>query len=182
MVYDSAKHHRRSIRLRHYDYSRAGAYFITVCVDRRASILGAINDDRAVCSPVGQIVHDTWSAIATRFPQTELDEFVIMPNHVHALLWILRPEVARGTTSKPVKLGGIVGAFKSISTIEVNRARSSPGQALWQRNYYEHVVRDDDELYRIRKYIVENPARWGDDEENPANWERAPGTWEPASW
>ncbi len=131
---------------------------------------------------VGEMVHTTWSALPTRFSFIMLDAFVVMPNHNHAVLAIvgagLAPPASRQATRegeaslaptvKPVSLGQIVGAFKSLSTIEVNRRLNRTGAALWQRGFYEHIVRGEGELQKVQRYIWENPQRWGFDPENPS--------------
>ncbi len=163
MTFDPERHHRRSIRLRGYDYSLSGAYFVTVCVQGRAQLLGDIWDGRMVPSEAGRMVEDVWTQLASRFPCVELDAFTLMPNHVHGIVLIDR---------STVPLGDVVGAFKSVTTHEYVVGVKGPGwpafeRRLWQRNYYEHVVRDEDELNRIRDYILVNPMRWELDRENP---------------
>jgi putative transposase len=154
MKYSSQIHHRRSIRLRGYDYSQAGAYFITVCTHNRELSLENEPMREAVCL--------AWHVLPLRFPCVALDEFVIMPNHVHGIL------VLKGAASSAPTLGHVIRAFKSISAIEANRASGRVGQPLWQRNYYEHVIRDEDELNAVRQYVRENPLKWAEDPDNPS--------------
>jgi putative transposase len=151
---------RRSIRLRDFDYSNAGAYFVTICTDRRQCILGQVAGDAMALNPVGEGVAHVWQSIPDRFPGIEIDAWMIMPNHLHAIVGITECSAA-----KP--LGQLIGAFKVLSTRQVNGMRGTPGAKLWQRNFYEHVVRTEAELERIREYIAMNPARWSDDPENP---------------
>ncbi len=164
MTYDSTKHHRRSIRLPGYDYAQSGAYFVTiVCRDR----------DLLLEHPRFRMaVEETWQWLPDRYENVGLDEYVIMPNHLHGII-ILR-EVGRGasrgaptsgTARKP--LGSLIGAFKTVSTKRINRIRGVQGLPVWQRNYYEHVIRSDEELNRIRQYIIDNPIHWEQDPENP---------------
>jgi REP element-mobilizing transposase RayT len=127
----------------------------------RACLFGAITNDVLAPTPAGDAVSRVWQALLSRFPTLELDEFVVMPNHVHGLLWITqRPD------QRPENLSAIVGAFKSLAAREVNITIERTG-SLWQRNYYERVVRDEAELNAIRQYIADNPLRWALDAENP---------------
>jgi putative transposase len=189
MKYDPKIHHRRSIRLKGYDYSQDGAYFITVCAYKKECIF-----EPAV---VASIIEKQWRNLPGRFSGIELDEFVIMPNHIHCILWIhvgATLAVARhagdqnpidrdnekrneraGASPAPT-LGNVVGAFKSMVSTEylkwINQNNSGCSGLLWQRNYYEHVIRNEDELNRIRQYIRSNPVKWDDDIENPLNWKK----------
>jgi len=185
--FDPDKHHRRSIRLRGYDYAQAGAYFITIVAQGRECLLGQVVNDEMQLNDAGRMIWDEWQALAHRFPAVELDQFVVMPNHVHGIVRIVGASLVdahdgmtttegattrRATTRVAPTLGDIVGAFKSITTNEYIRGvktlgwQSFPGR-LWQRNYYEHIIRDDASLNRIRRYIVDNPAQWPNDDENP---------------
>ena len=187
MRFDPDKHHRRSIRLRGYDYAQAGAYFITIVAQGRECLLGQVVNDEMQLNDAGRMIWDEWQALAHRFPAVELDQFVVMPNHVHGIVRIVGASLVdahdgmtttegattrRATTRVAPTLGDIVGAFKSITTNEYIRGvktlgwQSFPGR-LWQRNYYEHIIRDDASLNRIRRYIVDNPAQWPNDDENP---------------
>ena len=147
--------HRRSIRLQGFDYSQAGAYFITICTHNRALFLQA--------ERVQEVVRSAWHDLPLRFPSVVLDEFVIMPNHVHGIISL------RGAASSAPTLGRVVRAFKSVSAIAANKALGRSGQPFWQHNYYEHVIRDEEELNAVRRYIRENPLKWSDDPDNPAN-------------
>ena len=152
---------RRPLRAPAYDYSGPGAYFITIVTQDRACLFGAIVDDTFLPTPVSDAVSRVWRELPSRFPAVELDHFIIMPNHVHGLLWI-------ADVSEPQResLGAIIGAFKSLAPREVNAMLKRKG-SLWQRNYYERVVRNEAELNAIRRYIDENPLRWALDAENP---------------
>ena len=158
-------HHRRSIRLPTHDYSMPGAYFVTICTRERECVLGDIVDGTFVESTVGGVVRETWAFLPCRFPSLTADAFVVMPNHVHGIL-VFEGAAIGGAASSAPTLGRVVRVFKSMSVVEGNRALGNVGP-FWQRNYFERVVRDDEELERIRAYIVENPARWAEDEENP---------------
>jgi REP element-mobilizing transposase RayT len=234
MPYDPSIHHRRSIRLKGWDYTTPGAYFVTIVVQGRAYLLDP--------SPVRAMVRAVWESLPQRFPAIRLDEFVIMPNHVHFIVWItvgadlvsapptdvsapptdvsapptdvsapptggahkVRPygdgavpsvgadlvsapptDVSAPPTGgahkvrpygdgaiPPVSLGRIVQAFKSITTVEYIRGVKEQGwtpfsRRLWQRNYYERIIRNEQELQAIRRYIRNNPARWAEDREYP---------------
>lgn len=162
--YDPAIHHRRSLRLQDYDYRWAGAYFVTICTHQREAVFGAIAGTAMDLNAYGQIVAEDWVWLAARFAGVELDAFVVMPNHVHGIIVIAGPESdSRIAPTKP--LGGLVGAFKTVSTKHVNEWRETPGAALWQRDFYEHVIRNDEDVQRIREYITANPARWRQDSE-----------------
>ena len=167
MKYNPELHHRRSIRLRDYDYSQPGAYFVTVCTHNRDLLLESAAAQGAVLA--------AWQELPTRFPAVALDEFVIMPNHVHGIVILVAGRSLRGAAShaptnrvRPT-LGEVVLAFKSLSAIKVNAILNRTGLRFWQRNYYEHVIRDEDELSGIRQYIRDNPLPWHEDPENPSN-------------
>ena len=174
-------HHRRSVRLRGYDYSQAGAYFVTIVTQDRLCLFGDVVRDEMRLNTTGRLVEAAWKWLGTRYPHVELDMYVVMPNHLHGIIVIVdrgrggsrSDTVTRGQggsrtapTRKP--LGRLIGAFKTVVTRQVNLALNTPGQQLWQRNYYEHVIRDEDELGRAREYIVDNPMKWALDSENPA--------------
>ena len=175
---DTLEQRRRSLRLRRFDYSQPENYFITICAHDRKRIFGAITAGKMILSPAGDAVRATGFDLPRRFPSAELREFVVMPNHLHAILGLTQPirAIARGaassapTAGKSVvaypTLGKIMRAFKSLSAIAVNRALGHAGHSVWQRNYYERVIRPGKEYGEIRKYIVENPLRWDEDPEN----------------
>ncbi len=184
---------RRSIRLPGYDYSQPGAYFVTICTQDRRCVLGDIVDGEMHLNPTGRTVDETWQWLARRYTHLDLDRWVVMPNHLHAILHIV-PHVGAGfpcpsgspcpneggpstgaggprpyetaSLQKPT-LGQIVAYFKYQSTKKINARRETPFSRLWQRNYYEHIIRNDDELDQIRRYIIDNPSRWMLDRENP---------------
>ena len=174
MRYDPEEHHRRSIRLRGYDYTQAVAYFVTMVAFRRAYIFGGIVDGEMQANIAGAVVLEEWLRSSEIRRELELDAFVVMPNHVHAIV-IMRGVGAHGRAPllpvspdrPPRSLGSFVAGFKSAATKRINTIRGTPGLPVWQRNYYEHVVRDEDDLGRIRQYILENPPRWAEDPENP---------------
>ena len=162
MTYDPEKHHRRSIRLKGFDYSRAAVYFITICVQNRECLFGTIAQHQMRSNEAGQMVSVEWLALSARFPSIILDEFVVMPNHFHGIINI-SPDAADNPT-----LGKIIGAFKSIVnnnyiTGVENQCWTPFDKRLWQRNYYEHIVRDDFALQKIQQYIRDNPLTWQTD-------------------
>ncbi|MBI1925795.1 transposase [Candidatus Poribacteria bacterium] len=164
----SRRKNRRSIRLKNYDYTQSGYYFLTICVHQRECLFGEIVEGNMITNDVGEIVQQTWDHLPNRFPTVAVDSFVVMPNHVHGII-IIKSNADRGVGAAlaPPALGDIVRAFKSISAVQGNRILGRSGRPLWQRNYYERVIRNDDELTRAREYILNNPAKWEMDAENP---------------
>ncbi len=174
---------RRSIRLRDFDYSAEGAYFVTICTYERIRVLGDVVDGEIALTSIGEIAHKFWLEIPDHFPNVCLDEWVVMPNHVHGIIIIHGGLDERNVgvqnfeplqTSRhqfqhilPRSVGSIVRAYKSAVTRWCRtNGFNSP---VWQRNYYEHVVRDEDSLNKIREYILTNPLRWQFDKENLHN-------------
>ncbi|MDQ2810141.1 MAG: transposase [Chloroflexota bacterium] len=155
----------QSLRLHGYDYTQAGAYFVTSCVYQRKCLFGHIQAGEMVLTAAGQMVQQVWDGLPVRYPSIELDAFIVMPNHVHAILVLAGTDTA---ANSPL-LGTVIRAFKSLSAVQVNRALGRSGIPLWQRNYYEHIVRHDKELDHIRTYILSNAVQWELDEENPAS-------------
>lgn len=193
--YNPEKHHRRSIRLRGYDYTQAGAYFVTIVTHGREPFFGDVANGGMQLSAYGRVAATMWQRIPRHFPHVQLDEWIVMPNHVHGIIVIVGggdafsvgrsddvatahgepiivfkvpdEECVAPTGPPPGSLGAIVGNFKSVTSRRVNRMRKTPGTPLWQRNYHEHIIRNERELNGIRQYIHDNPARWLDDAENP---------------
>ena len=175
--YDPQRHHRRSIRLRGWDYRRNGAYFVTLTTHDRVHLFGEIVNRTMAVSDFGRVVSEEWNRTAQLRPYVQLDAFVVMPNHVHGIIWIVnddnvgrveaapRPYPPRGVKSG--SLGAIVGAFKSAVTKRINKIRDTLGAPVWQRNYYERIIRTERELYNVREYIKNNPAKWPSDTQNP---------------
>jgi putative transposase len=167
---------RRSIRLPGCDYTQPGAYFISICTYRQDFLFGEVVEGKMVLNEYGQAVEEERYATAQLRPYVELDAHVIMPNHFHGILWTV--DEGRGTVhcaptwerfGKPVSgsLPTIVRAFKSAVTRRINQIRGTPGAPIWQRNYFGHIVRNERALDAIRRYIQNNPARWGLDRYNP---------------
>lgn len=174
MRYDPERHHRRSIRLKGYDYSRTGTYFVTICTWQRECLLGTVHDGVVQLSEAGVVVQQCWDDLPRRFPGLTLDAFVAMPNHVHGILRIVRKEPPHDDC---VALGGVIRAFKSLAGVSINRVMGRSERRAWQRNYYEHIIWDEEALRCIRAYIRTNPQRWESDEDNPKNaydWVDAP--------
>jgi putative transposase len=160
----------KSLRLPGYDYSQSGAYFITVCIDGRRHLLGEMTDGFLEPNEYGLAVEYWWRRIPEKYVQAEIDRYIVMPNHFHGILWIRRSETERGHPHGGVPtLGGMVGWFKARSTnvaIDIAKRDHVVLGPFWQRNYYERIIRNDEELNRIRRYILENPERWEEDPEN----------------
>ena len=212
MTYNPDTHHRHSIRLKDYDYSQAGAYFVTICSWQRECLFGGIVDGDMVLNDVGRVVADEWEKTPSIRSNVELDACAIMPNHFHGILFIndtvapktvgahrrapcwdrrdggcyietetnikTRAHVGAITTRAHIgaplrrqsgSIGSIVAGFKSATTKRINIIRANPGGPVWQKNYYERVIRDENELTRAREYIVNNPMQWELDKENPVN-------------
>ncbi|MDH3503539.1 MAG: transposase [Nitrospirota bacterium] len=175
------RYRSQSIRLPWWDYSQAGWYFVTICTDDRQCVLGEIVDGAVSLSPTGLIVEEEWRRTATVRKQVELDEFVVMPNHLHGILVI---NVGAGKTSRrdvstksrltAHSLGAIIGQFKSVCTKRI-RGAGFP-QFAWQARFYEHIIRDESSLGNICQYIVDNPAKWELDDDNPKNFDQAKKT------
>ncbi len=165
---------RRSLRLKGFDYAQPGPYFITVIVQDGRPLFGEVVDEEVLLNDAGKMVRSVWEKMPSRFPAIKLDAFVVMPNHFHGIVWTSRAAdpIRTHGTSKPiapahtsVTLGDVVSAFKSVTTAEYARqVRLKNWRAfrrrLWQRGYYDHIVRNDESLNEIRKYILGNPTLW----------------------
>ena len=181
---------RRSIRLKGYDYSRAGGYYVTIVTQFRESFFGKICGGEMIFNDAGRMVNIEWGSLQERFPNIETDVFQVMPNHLHGIIIIHNPEpvgaglvpahATKATTAHATKattrvaptIGEIVGAFKSITTHKYIQGVDEFAwpvfyKKLWQRNYFEHVLRDLADYERIAGYILDNPLNWDQDEENP---------------
>jgi REP element-mobilizing transposase RayT len=187
MMDPTHRHHRRSIRLKGYDYSRTGAYFVTICTQNRDCIFGNVVDGAMVLNDAGMIAGDEWVKSANIRVEIEMDVFVVMPNHLHGIVIIQRDETRRGdrpvaptadATKPPVNhmtsgprpgsIGSFVAGYKSAVTRRINHLYDTPGRKIWQRNYYERIIRNQNELKRIREYIINNPQQWEFDRNHPA--------------
>jgi putative transposase len=193
--HDSRYPVRRSLRLAGYDYSQAGAYFVTICTHGRVCLFGEVVGDTVRLSRMGEVVQACWEEMPEHYPGVEFDAFVVMPNHVHGIVVIADSESDHGVTpgdaciaptmaggragratlgrqarvgAKRATLGRIVGSFKAASAKLVNERYGVAGAKLWQRGYHEHVIRSEAALDRIRRYIEENPLKWALDQDNPS--------------
>jgi REP element-mobilizing transposase RayT len=215
MTHDSQKYNRRSIRLRDYDYTSPGAYFITICTQDRKSIFGEIVNNEMQLNELGESLQLIWNALPERFSNLELDHFVIMPDHIHGIIIIKEtnfifaedsykselPERFRNSTyskratnrvsasfapphprgainraptelpslrpadkNRILPLGEVIRTFKAVTAHKIH----SQGRLdfKWQRNYHEHIIRKDDDLDRVRQYIIDNPAQWAENSLN----------------
>jgi putative transposase len=193
------KYHRRSIRLKEYDYSSSGEYFVTICTYQKGCIFGEIINEEMHLNDYGKIVQEEWLRTAEMRGDVELDEFIIMPNHIHGIITLI--ESGRGTLQRALvgansntpsnailvgaihesplpmtqqqrrnmTLSKIIGRFKMLTAKEINLMHQTPGHPVWQRNYYEHIIRDEKDLNNIRDYIINNPLKWSFEMENPEN-------------
>lgn len=166
MTYEPGIHHRRSIRLRRYDYSQAGAYYVTISPQDRAFLFGDVVNGDMRMNDAGRIASDVWNDLPHHYPHFELDAFIVMPNHVHGIIVIIDAGAGKPRPYGPT-LGQIVAYLKCQSTKRINALRATLGAPVWQRNYYEPVVRNESEMDRIRKYIADNPASWETDRDRP---------------
>lgn len=148
----SQLYNRQSIRLKTHDYTSPGAYFITICAYRQRHLFGAVSNGHMSLSPIGHAVESAWRSIPEVLHGVRLDAFVVMPNHVHGIVYLPSPPI------RPTPLSGVVRVFKSDVT---QWARNNEGvHRVWHRNYYERIVRDERALRCIRAYIIDNPAKW----------------------
>ncbi|MBN2435143.1 MAG: transposase [Spirochaetes bacterium] len=177
---NNQKYRRRSIRLKGYDYTRPGYYYITICTYNRECIFGKIVNKKMILNQYGQIACDCWSQIPVHFETVKLHAFVIMPNHLHGILEIKTHSAPVGSRhavtqpgrteqfGKPVpgSIPTIIRGYKSAVTNRINDVRSrhavpsQPCKSVWQRNYYEHIIRDDKSFWIISRYIKNNPANY----------------------
>jgi REP element-mobilizing transposase RayT len=171
MYYKSERHRRKSLRLKDYDYSQQGLYFVTICSQNRESLFGDIIDGKMILNEYGKIVDEFWNKVPEHFANVNVDLFVIMPNHVHAIIEITNQSrgcrgEGKGEVTSPL-LGKIIAYYKYETTKLINQLRDTTGLKIWQRNYYEHIIRNDKELSSIREYIKDNPLKWKLDKECP---------------
>ncbi|MDJ0733965.1 MAG: transposase [Nostocaceae cyanobacterium] len=234
MNFDPKKHHRRSIRLRHYDYSQAGIYFVTICTYKRQCWFGEIKNGQMHLNHIGKIVADEWLRTSEIRPNFQLDEWIIMPNHLHGIVII--QDISNGNIQdvgnqniqgvdnkniqgvdnkniqgvgnkniqsvgneniqgvgngkiqgvgngkiqgarnaplrqKPNSLSSFIAGFKSAVSKRVNLLRHSHDIPIWQRNYYESIIRDEKSLVAVQEYIINNPSRWKNDPDNLQNYQ-----------
>ncbi len=183
--FGARQNRRRSIRLKNFDYGQPNGYFITICSHDRKCLFGEIKDGNVDLTVFGVAVREEWRKTAQIRTGVHLDAFCIMPNHLHGIM-ILTGTLAspdrRGTMlraptrhaeqfGKPTSnsIPTIVRGFKSAATVRINEIRSTPGAPVWQRGYYEHVIRNEIDLEETRLYIENNPLKWLEDKEHPGN-------------
>ena len=187
--YDPDIHHRRSIRLQGYDYSREGAYFVTICTHNREDLFGSVGagskpaqSTKPAQSPAqksvlsmqmtlndyGEIVQQAWDDLVNHIEGIYLDAFVVMPNHIHGIVVIdEHVDLTNRAGLEPAPtLSEIIRQLKTFSARRINKGRGTPGIPVWQRNYHERIIRGENELKQIREYIANNPANWLRDENN----------------
>jgi len=202
MTYNPDIHKRQSIRLKGYDYSQSGLYFITICCYQRECLFGNIINSQIILNNFGQLIKEEWLKSAEIRKEIEFDDFVIMPNHFHGIV-IINQEInsdfmkndvdfqdnnvgANGRSPlqqiqssrpkismKPKSISSLIAGFKSATTKKINIIRNTPQNPVWQRNYYDHIIRNDESLARIREYVQNNPLSWENDQlhpNNPSKW------------
>lgn len=164
---------RQPTRLKGYDYSLPGAYFVTICSYRRQCLFGEVVNCEMVLNPFGKILWEVWYKLPERYPHIELDAFIAMPDHVHAIIMLndipledgFNQEKGEGLKPSPTNrrhaLPEIIRGFKVLSAKRINTCRRTAGVPVWQRSFYDHIIRNRHDLSEIRKYIAENPQRWG---------------------
>ena len=189
-------HHRRSIRLKGYDYASAGAYYVTIVAWQRVCLFGEVVNKEMRLNKLGKIVEWEWLELPKRFSYIELGAYMVMPNHFHGILFIHENVGAtrRGQTMsrsgsdalqnsttegmegsplphgpKPASVGAILAQFKSRATKRIWKFPEFKGTPIWQRNYYEHIIRNETDLKNKTDYIEVNPLLWDEDDENPIN-------------
>jgi putative transposase len=178
--YDPQRHHRHSIRLKGYDYSSAGAYFVTICTWQHMCTLGEVVDDVMQLNPAGRIASEQWLRLDQRFLENGFPASVVMPNHVHGIVVIhgasrdtgvISYDHSNGNNVPHViagSLGAIIRAYKASVSSRINALQGISAQSVWQHNYYDHIIRNEADLQRIENYILDNPARWAEDQLHPS--------------
>ncbi len=182
---------RHSIRLKNYDYSQSGLYYITICTQGRIELFGKIVENKIILNDAGKMIEKIWLKIPKIFPNARLHEYIIMPNHFHAIVEIIELSVGaesisarniniktkrldmesippKGKIIEKVSLPKIVQTFKRYTTVEyikmVKQNLLPPfKKRIWQRNYYEHIIRDEKDYLKIAEYIISNPLKWEED-------------------
>jgi putative transposase len=186
--FDPQKHHRRSIRLKGYDYSQAGAYFVTIVAWRREFLFGEVMNKEMGLSKFGLVAKQQWEKLPKRFLNIELGAYMIMPNHMHGIIEIINGRGMAGNLNnldgessrraptyeqfqKPLtgSIPTIIRSYKSAVSYRINLIRGTDGVPVWQRNYYEHIIRNETDLQNKTDYIESNPLLWDEDDENPIN-------------
>jgi REP element-mobilizing transposase RayT len=167
---------RKSIRLRNYDYSQCGAYFITVCTEKRKCIFGDITNGKMILNNCGIIAEKELLKLNNE-TDVNLESYVIMPNHIHMIFEFPTdvgaihelPSKMSIKERRKMKLPKVVGKYKMLASKEINMIRKTPGKKLWQRNYWDHIIRDENDFNVISEYVENNPTKWDLDKLNPVN-------------
>jgi putative transposase len=167
-------HHRKSLQLNQYDYAQGGAYFITICTHNHKCLFGKIIGGKMILNDPGEITRHCWLGMTNHFSMVVLDEYIIMPNHMHGIIILNDNTVARHAVplrhfeqfGKPTRqsIPTIIRSFKSAATKHINETHKIPGLPVWQSNYFEHIIRHESELLKTREYIIYNPMHWTSDE------------------
>jgi putative transposase len=170
--YDPHFHRRHSMRLQAYDYSQAGMYFVTIVTQGRVLLFGKVVEGEMRLNENGRIVAETWQWLEIQYLYVELGAWIVMPNHFHGILIINDDICGCGSRPAPTEpkrktLGRLIGAFKTVSTKQINLHRGMEGSAIWQRNFYDHIIRNPQDLELTWLYIASNPARWEKDGNQP---------------
>jgi REP element-mobilizing transposase RayT len=172
MPYNPEIHHRRSIRLKHYNYTQQGAYFITICTKNKQCIFGDVKRGEMQLNLLGTIARYYWQEIPQHFPHVKLDVFVIMPNHIHGILWIIEKITGEEQPRSfgkmiPGSIPCVIRSYKSAVTKKINQICNQTNiSSVWQRNFYEHIHQNQESLEATRNYIINNPVNWDNDPEN----------------
>jgi REP element-mobilizing transposase RayT len=159
---------RKILRLKGYDYSSPGSYFVTTCTQYREKLFGEVRDEKMFLSDAGKVVQICWQEIPEHYPGVHVDAFVVMPDHVHGIIAIgagaihesPRTEDSDAQVRRRMLIPLIIGRFKQNSAKLINKMRRVSGVAVWERSYYESIIRDQKSLFRIRAYILRNPECW----------------------
>jgi len=165
---------RKQNRLNGYDYSQSNYYFVTICTQNRKYIFGDIANNEMILNDAGDMVNFWWQETFKKYKNISIDEYIIMPNHIHGIINIAvgarspRPDNNKiiGRGNRAPTIGNIIAYFKYQTTKQINESQNTPGKKIWQRNYYDHIIRNDKSLNNIRQYIKNNPATWNTDENN----------------
>jgi len=179
MIYNPEKHNRKSIRLKGYDYSSPGYYYVTICTKKWKKWFGFVESEKIIHNHLGKLIHSIWSGIPNHYENTDLDQYIIMPNHIHGIIVInesdkfnvVGTEHCSVPTNKSINYGllsKIVKSFKEISKKTI-RKQFNNYEFEWQRSFYDHIIRSESSLNNIRKYIINNPIKWEMDKDNPVN-------------
>ncbi|MBN1189913.1 MAG: transposase [Dehalococcoidales bacterium] len=160
---------RKSLRLSGYDYRQQGVYFVTLCTQDKLCFFGQIIDCTMRLNQYGNIAESVWQEIPLHYPDINNNIFIVMPNHIHGLISVQEFKRAglKPAPYQPYTLSEIVRAFKTYSSRRINQLRCTPGVHIWQRGYYEYIIRSEKEYHQIGEYILFNPAKWESDRENP---------------